>query len=512
MRGRELHTPPRRLGRRLAWLALPLALGFGALPGAPPALADSAQVISGPSAYASCSTPGNDTLYSNAETGPSIAANPATVGTDHVNLIAVWEQDRWQAINSKGLEAAYSNDGGKTWAYSNIPFGVCATGNSPYDRVSEPSVSIGPDGTAYVAGGGTKPDANALWVTTSRDGGKTWGSATQIKENDASTKYYADEPMVTADPTKPGTAYVVWNDNLTTDNGPIKIWLSKTTDGGKTWSKPAVLVNATNWHAAFDQPVLVDSHSGVLYEVYWSVAPNKVAKKTCKTVTRKGKKKKICTTKQVVPSNPTFKSSVAVVKSTDGGQTWSAPTTVHSIAEFADAANVASYAPLSAAIDPGSGKLYVAFGDGTQSSGTTEDISLVSSADGGATWSSAARVNAGAGSPAMFPTVAVNASGAVGVLYYAFPGSSKTAQPLKADVWFTSSTDGGQHFGNDQHLGGPYDLGSAPFITSGTVSVPYIGAAQGLTAAGSTFHAVFVAVNANNSTNPTDILTASLTP
>jgi len=52
--------------------------------------------VSGPSPYASCSTAGQPgTNYVNAEVEPYVAVNPTTVGTSKVNVIGVWQQDRW---------------------------------------------------------------------------------------------------------------------------------------------------------------------------------------------------------------------------------------------------------------------------------------------------------------------------------------------------------------------------------------------------------------------------------
>jgi hypothetical protein len=99
----------------------------------------------------------------------------------------------------------------------------------------------------------------------------------------------------------------------------------------------------------------------------------------------------------------------------------------------------------------------------------------------------------------------------VGAVYYDFRSSTDTPQ-TKVDAWFTSSRDGGAHFGNEQHLGGPYDLAAAPIVSVFNVSSPYIGSYQGLTTVGSLFQAAFVGVNSNSTSNPTDILTVPISP
>jgi hypothetical protein len=100
----------------------------------------------------------------------------------------------------------------------------------------------------------------------------------------------------------------------------------------------------------------------------------------------------------------------------------------------------------------------------------------------------------------------------VGVTYYDLRNATGGKPGLTADYWFTSSTDGGATFGNEQHVAGPYDLGSAPVIADqGGILYVYIGEYQGLAAVGARFQAAFVATTGvqNNSTN---VMTESVTP
>src|SRR5512135_1447329 len=81
--------------------------------------------VSGPSPYASCVNAGEPgTVFVNAEVEPFVAVNPATVGTANVNLIGVWQQDRWNNGGAHGLVAGFSVDGGATWGETTLPFSV----------------------------------------------------------------------------------------------------------------------------------------------------------------------------------------------------------------------------------------------------------------------------------------------------------------------------------------------------------------------------------------------------
>ena len=73
--------------------------------------------VSGSSPYATCSNTGQPgTNYPNAEVEPYVAFNPATIGTTHVNVVGVWQQDRWNNGGAHGLVAGFSSDRGATWS------------------------------------------------------------------------------------------------------------------------------------------------------------------------------------------------------------------------------------------------------------------------------------------------------------------------------------------------------------------------------------------------------------
>ncbi len=86
-------------------------------------------VASGPSPFApGCGGPGeavaDSVLYQNAEVETHSAVNPANPR----NVVTFWQQDRWSDGGSHGNLAAYSFDGGLTWARSAPRFSRCAGG------------------------------------------------------------------------------------------------------------------------------------------------------------------------------------------------------------------------------------------------------------------------------------------------------------------------------------------------------------------------------------------------
>jgi hypothetical protein len=491
--------------------------------------------ISGPSPYAACSQFDNSLTgrtYLNAEVEPQVAVHGS-------NAIAMFHQDRKSNGGAHGIGVGFSTDGGATWTElgaSGLPLTVCSpntqTALSNMFRASDPWVSIGPDGVAYASALSfnisVPNNANAVVAARSTDGGATWDHIQPIpgaifQTADQST----DKNSTTADPIHAGVAYNVWDTLLfPTDNpddnphaqaytGPA--YFSKTTDGGMTWSQAKIIVDTKNRTQTIGNIIVVDPRNGDLYNF----------------------------TDLIVSPNTPFQGTrsnalLAFVKSTDGGDTWTQPQT---IAPFNSLGvidpNTGKRARVGdgleeVAIDPSNGKLYVVYESSSkfqkqlkQSSGAWDDeILLVTSDNGGATWTGPTVIHKLAnGMPTFTPTVAVN-GGRVAVTYYdsrnLLPGQTAN---WPTDYWVKYSTDGGASFGNEQHIAGSFDLSTAP-VARGF----FLGDYEGLQPSGSGFLAVFAKTNCDapyptsnplcapassnvtptSNTNPNDIFSASL--
>ena len=494
--------------------------------------------VSGPSPLAGCassdaSQPGRNFL--NAEVEPQIAVHGS-------NMITMWHQDRWSNGGAHGIGVGTSNDGGTTWTESTMPWDVCAPGTpsslTGYFRNSDPWVSIGPDGIAYASGLAFNilvPNwANAVTVARSTDGGATWDHAQAVPGSAFTTfSKSTDKNSTTADPTKNGTAYTVWDTLIEpTDNpddnphtaaytGPA--FFSKTTDGGLTWSSAKVIIDTNNRQQTIGNIVVVDPRNGDLYDFTdLIVSPN--------------------TPFQGTRSNE----QLAFVKSTDGGDTWTAPQV---IAPFNSLGvidpNTGKHLRVGdglAEVAVGSdGKLYAVWESSTnyqknlnQSSGAWDnEVLLTTSSDGGKTWTGPTVVEKlASGLPTFTPTVAVN-GGTVAVTYYdtrhLAPGQTAN---LPTDYWVKYSTDGGATWGDEQHIAGSFDAMTAP-VARGF----FLGDYEGLQPNGGGFEAVFVKTNCDatdangqsfptgglcapassnttptSNTNPTDVFVSTLTP
>jgi len=179
-------------------------------------------------------------VYRNAEVEPYVAADP----TDPGQLIAVWQQDRFSNGGANGLLTAVSDNGGQSWTRPDPPpFSRCAGGNSAnggdYERATDPWVSVGPDGRAYQVSLSFNNDenaTNAILVSRSQDGGLNWGALRTVIR-DTKRRFFNDKESITADPGRPGHAYVVWDRLDTPEGGPLRgpTYFSRTVDGGASW-------------------------------------------------------------------------------------------------------------------------------------------------------------------------------------------------------------------------------------------------------------------------------------
>jgi len=472
-----------------------------------------ASVVSGnPSPVAACTAPaGGGTNYPNTEVEPFNATNPA----NPANQIAVWQQDRWSNGGAHALMAAASFDGGATWgSQTPLPFNMCAPGGLPYQRASDPWVSIGPDGTAYaisISFNATDND-NAVAAVRSTNGGATWDHLTVIRADNGQNQLFNDKESVTADPTKPGTAYAVWDQlvgpvdnpavlahNFHSFHGPS--YFAKTTDGGMTWSPSKIIVPMRQNQQSIANVIEV-APNGTLYDFFTLITA---------TGPNKG-------TQSTAPHG----FAIAFIKSTDGGETWTSPQIVDNL-DTVTVTDPNTGQPLrtadfdaAPAVDPVTGQLYLVWQDargttGPNGKGAFSRLLFTTSTDGGDTWSNPVVVSdSPAGISAFLPAIAVATDGTVGVTYYDFRGlTPDNTATLPTDIWFKSAPRGGDLAGAaETHVTGPFNFLAAP-IAGGY----FLGDYEGLSASGTRFVGVDDITNCNSTScgsNPTDTYAFSL--
>jgi hypothetical protein len=385
--------------------------------------------------------PENGTLYTNTAVEPHLVANPF----NPLNLIAVWQQDRWSNGGAQGLILASSINGGSNWTLTSAPFSRCTGGGlgnlGNYARASDPWLTASPNGWVYAlslsfTGTTLAPgSSSAMLVARSADFGVTWQLPHALIQDN--TLFFNDKGSITADPINSSYVYAVWDRLTSPTAGPT--WFALTADGGSTWKTARSIYDPGPTNQTIGNQIVV-LPGDVLLNVFT----------------------------EIDTANGTTTSSVRVIRSIDNGTSWSAPTTISDL-QAVGTSNPANKAPVrdgsdivSVSGEAGTGTVYVAWQDSRFSMGKHDGIALVHSTDGGQTWSTPVQVNAEPAVQAFTPTVNVRADGVIAVTYFDLRNNSAPSDThLYADCWMVTSTDGGVTF-SEQHLSGSFDLENAP--------------------------------------------------
>jgi hypothetical protein len=177
-----------------------------------------------------------------------IAADAHASSPFRDRVYVTWTRYIFNAHNGNYVQSpidfAFSTDGGKTFSTPQL-----ISGNVLYDQGSRPIV--GPDGTVYVFFEGSTRLAtlNSTYVVKSSDGGATWSKPVAVSQLvDISTPadaVFRVNSFPAADVAPNGDLYAAWSTQVSDSSGGHSAAVySKSTDGGATWSTPALIFPA----------------------------------------------------------------------------------------------------------------------------------------------------------------------------------------------------------------------------------------------------------------------------
>jgi hypothetical protein len=378
---------------------------------------------------------GSGINYLDTEVGPWVEANP----TDSKNIVAFYQQDRWSNGGSRANVAAVSLDGGATWETVIVPgLSQCTAGQ--YERASNPWLSFSPNGALHQmselfnidpppsAPGGFGPSAMA--VSRSLDGGLTWSGPILI-QSDTDPRFLNTKNSITADPKNPNLVYAVWT-RLDADpvvGFPFKgpAYFARTTDGGVSWEPAREMFDPGLNNEVLGSQIVV-LPNGTLLNFF----------------------------DKVINVNPdgTFNSDplrLTVIRSDDKGSNWDTTGGGTEIAVIRS--SLVQVTPdlqifmrtgsvlFDVAVDPRNGNLYAVWQDSRFTG--VDEVAFSQSKDRGHTWSSPIKVNQTPPNPlrpltqqAFLPSVAVGGNGTVVVTHYDFRNDGDTGE--LADYWMVS--------------------------------------------------------------------------
>ena len=477
---------------------------------------DPLTLVNGPSPFApGCEgVPQTGTVFRNAEVEPWVDVNLA----DANNLVGDWQQDRWSNGGSSGNLSAYSLNGGTTWVtppISSAPdtgqakFSRCTGGNAAnggdFERATDPWVSFSPNGVAHQVALGINDSnvANAVLTSRSSDKGANWEDPVVVKFDDKAN-FFNDKETLTADPTASRFVYVTWqrivapNERASARAGlraaafRSVAWFARSDDNGASYDLVKPVFDPGNKAQTIGNQIVVLPNGDLvmLFNLIRNVGRNRDRGFTA-----------------------------AVMRSTDKGDTWSAPIAIDrmltdGVRDPADGHDVRTGDLIpQIAVDERSGALYVVWQDDRFTG--QEQIAFSRSTDGGRTWSATRRISTiGGVNQAFTATPRVANNGTVAVQYYDFRfDDPNTTPPLTTDTWLLRSTNGGTTWSEERIGSASFDMTTAPDALG-----YFVGDYAGLDFAGGGsrpgFKPFHVRANSGNLANRTDVFatTASTGP
>jgi hypothetical protein len=358
-----------------------------------------------------------------------------TFGT---TIISSFQVGRIFGGGAADIGYALSNDSGSTWQSGLLPGLTTFQGAGTNSAVSDTSVVYDAAHGVWIISSLTIASSSTqVVVSRSTDGGASWSHPIVVRQSAS-----LDKNWITCDSTSTsphyGNCYIEWDDN---GNNNL-ILMSASADGGLTWSLPLSPAGAPNGLGG--QPL---------------VQPNGTV---------------------VVPflSNS---NAIQSFNSTNGGTSWGSLAQVAAVNAHSVAGGLRSLSLPSAQMDA-AGTIYVVWEDCSfRASCSTNDLVMSTSADG-TTWSSPARIPIDATSstvdhfiPGLGIDPATGGSTAhLGLTYYYYPQANCTVATCALFVGFISSSDSGTNWNTSTPVAGPMSLSWLPSTDSGLMVADYI--------------------------------------
>ncbi len=315
-----------------------------------------------------------------------------------------------------------SADGGATWTQTAVP-----APKGEEAKCFAPDVAFSAGGTLYLsfvtlAGAGNVP--HALWLSKSTDGGRTL--STPVKVHGELTF----QARLAPDPVKPDRVFLTWLQaeavgvlRINGTNNPITA--ARSDDGGDTWSAPAPVSGGARARVVSPAPVV--GRDGTLYVLYQDLGDDRLD--------YDGVHRGL--------GGPAYDGTFSLVmaRSRDGLTGWSesvVDSAIKPISRF-----LVFLPPAPSIAIAGDGRLYAAFQDGRLGD---PDVNLWTLAAGASKWQGPKRVNDTRprdGTAQYLPKIAVTPNGRLDVLYY---DRRADAENVENQVSLQSSFDDGKSF------------------------------------------------------------------
>jgi hypothetical protein len=438
-----------------------------ALSSVSPALAATPVVI-GSDPYTQATCHGSATTNHHANVEPDSYSNGSTI-------VAAYQVGRIYDGGACAIGFSTSTNNGTSWVSGLLPSVTKYTSPAGvFDRATDAAVAYDAQDNIWMISSLVLTEAGGVkgvGILTSRssDGGLTWGTPVAIPNTAGMVS--PDKNWIVCDNTATspfyGNCYTEWDDN----GAGNRMEMSRSTDGGATWSVAAT----NNTGIIGGQPV---------------VRPDGTV---------------------IVPTDNANETAIGAFNSTNGGVSWSAVTTIATIAHHTVAGSLRE-GPLPSAEIDGAGTVYVVWTDCRFIRACkANDIVISHSLNAtGTSWSAVTRVpidGTSTGIDHFIPGLAVNkatsgSAAQLGLTYYFYPKGS-----TQLGVGFTSSANAGGTWSTPQVITSGMTSTWAATTSQGRMVGDYISTSYG---SDSLAHGIFGAANTPTTGATTSCSTTAL--
>jgi hypothetical protein len=357
-------------------------------------------------------------------------------------IVSAFQVGRVFGGGSSNIGWATSTNGGASWSHGYLP-GITGNGGGPFGQASDATVAYDAKAKVWlIASLGLGTTSIPVLVNRSTNGGKTWSKPVTIAPGST------DKDWITCDNTTTsphyGNCYAEYD--IPGDGDGVQMRISA--NGGASWGPARNPVGGAQGLGG--QPV---------------VQPNG----------------------DVTVPYESFLGGIFSIRSfssTNGGVSWGAARLISSIHHHTDAGRLRAPSLPSAGVD-GAGTVYVTWADCRFRTGCPGNDIVMAKSTSETTWAAPVRVPIAAVSTSgdyFVPGLAVDpatsgASAHIGLSYYYYPKTSCTASTCRLDAGFISSVNGGTSWSAAAQLAGQMRLSWLPNTAEGRMFGDYIATA-----------------------------------